>query len=169
MLSGRNSSVSGDGGFTAGISSEVSAADGVEVGEVVSTGRLGNAGDVASSARNDFSVSRRLLPSRPRPTVIPSVKPITANRSTNIAPRISRATGDTLTIGSVGKFSRVVGMKPSSDSSVGVSLNSGGEVLIGSGTKCLARSDGKLASKRCGKSLVEIPPAELITESPSSD
>ena len=131
MLSGRNSSVSGGGGFTAGIS-EVSAADGVEVGEVVSTGRLG--GDVASSARNDFSVSRRLLPSRPRPTVIPSVKPITANKSTNIAPIISRATGDTLTISSVGKFSRVVGMNPSTDSSVGVSLKSGREVLIGSGT-----------------------------------
>ena len=165
MLSGRNSSVSGDGGFTAGIS-EVSAADGVEVGEVVSSGRL--AGDVASSARNDFSVSRRLLPSRPRPTVIPSVKPITANKSTNIAPRISRATGDILPIGPVGKFSRVMGMKPSTESAAGLSLNSGTEVLIGSGTKCLARSDGELASKRCGKSLVEIPPAEPITGWPAS-
>jgi hypothetical protein len=167
VLSGRNSSFSGDGGFTAGIS-EVSAADGVEVGEVVSPGRLGGAGDVASAARIAFSVSRRLLPSQPRPTVIPSVKPITANKSTNIAPRISRATGDTLTIGSVGKFSAVGGMKPSTDSSVGVSFNSGREVLIGSGTKCLSRSDGKLASN-CGKSLVEIPPAEPITEWPLSE
>ena len=168
MLSGRNSSVSGDGGFTAGIS-EVSAADGAEVGQVVSPGRLDGADDVASAARIAFSVSRRLLPSRPRPTVIPSVKPITANKSTNIAPRISRATGDTLTIGSVGRFSRVVEMKPSSDSSVGVSLNSGGEVLIGSGTKCLSGSDGKLASNRCGKSLVEIPAAEPIAEWPASE
>jgi hypothetical protein len=133
VLSGRNSSVSGDDGFTAGIV-EVSAADGGEVGEVVSPGRLDGADGMASAARIAFSVSRRLLPSRPRPTVIPSVKPITANKSTNIAPRISRATGDTLTISSVGKFSRVVGMNPSTDSSVGVSLKSGREVLIGSGT-----------------------------------
>jgi hypothetical protein len=168
VLSGRNSSVSGDGGFTAGVS-EVSAGDEVEVGEVVSPGRLGGAGDAASAARIAFSVSRRLLPSRPRPTVIPSVKPITANKSTNIAPRMSRATGDILTIGSVGKFSKVVGMKPSTDSSVGVLLNSAREVLIGSGTKCLSGSDGKLASNRCGKSLVEIPAAEPIAEWPASE
>jgi hypothetical protein len=162
VLSGRNSSVSGDGGFAAGVS-KVSAG-GVEVGEVVSPGRLSDAGDVTSAARIDFWVSRRLLPSGPRPTVSPPVKPITVNKSTNTAFRISRATGDTLPIGSVGKFSRVVGMNLSTDSAVRLSLNSGIEVLIGSGTKCVARSDGKLASKLCGKSAAEIPAAEPTTE-----
>jgi hypothetical protein len=92
------------------------------------------------------------------------VKLITANKSTNIAPRISRATGDTLPIDSVGKFSRGVGMKPFTNSAVRCALDSGIEVLIVSGTKCLAGSDGKLASKYCGKSLVEIPAPESITE-----
>ena len=161
MLS-RNSSVSGVDGFTAGVS-KVSAADGLDVGEAVSPERSGGAGDVASAA-SGFSVSRRLLPSGPRPTVSPSVKLITANKSANIAPRISRATWDTLPIGSVGKFSRGVGMKPSTDSAVKLSLDSGIEVLIRSGTRSLVRSYGKLASKYCGRSLVEISAPEPITE-----
>jgi hypothetical protein len=82
-LSERDSSVSGADGFTAGVLN-VSPAGGVEVREVISSGRLGSAGDVASTASIDFWGSRRRFPTGPRPTVSPT-KPITANKNTNAA------------------------------------------------------------------------------------
>jgi hypothetical protein len=115
---------------------------GMEVGEVVSPGRLGSAGEVASTARIDFWVSRRGLAREPRPTVSLTVKPITASKNTNAAachPDISRPR----------------------------KREGGSSVLIASGTKCLARSDGKLASRLRGKSPVEISAAEPTTESPA--
>ena len=115
---------------------------GMEVGEVVSLGRLVSAGEVTSTARIDFWVSRRGLAREPRPTVSPTVKPITASKNTNTAarnPDISRP------------------RKREGSSSV----------LIASGTKCLARSDGKLASRLRGESPVEISAAEPTTESPA--
>src|ERR1700675_2394517 len=83
-LSGRNSSVSNADGFTAGVL-EVLAAGGVEIGEVVSPGRLGGAGGVASTAKIDFWASRGRFPSGPRPIVSPTVKPITTNKNTTAA------------------------------------------------------------------------------------
>ena len=52
-LSERDSSVAVAGGFTAGVL-KVFAADGLEVREVVSSGRLDGAGDVVSTANIDF-------------------------------------------------------------------------------------------------------------------
>jgi len=83
-LSERDSSVFGAGAFTAGVV-KVFAAGGVEVREVVSPGRLGSAGDVASTASIDFWASRWRFPSGPRPTVSPTVKLITANKITTAA------------------------------------------------------------------------------------
>jgi hypothetical protein len=80
----RDSSVFGVGGFTAGVLS-VFAAGGAEVREVISPGRLGRAGNVASTASIDFWASRRRFPSGPRPTVSQTMKPITANKNTNAA------------------------------------------------------------------------------------
>ncbi len=84
MLSERDSSVFGAGAFTAGVL-KVFAAGGVEVREVVSPGRLGSAGDVASTASIDFWTSRRRFPSGARPTVSPTIKLITADKITNAA------------------------------------------------------------------------------------
>jgi hypothetical protein len=81
-LSERDSSLSDAGGFTAGVM-KVFVAGGVEVGEVDSPGRLGSAGDVASTARIDFWASRRCFPSGSRPTVSPTARLITANKNTN--------------------------------------------------------------------------------------
>jgi hypothetical protein len=81
-LSERDSSVSCADGFTAGVL-KVSAAGGVEVLEVNSSGRLDSAGEVASTASIDFWGSRRRFPSGPRPAVSPTVKPITANKNAN--------------------------------------------------------------------------------------
>jgi hypothetical protein len=83
-LSERDSSISVAGGFTAGVLN-VFVAGGVEVGEVISPGRLGSAGDLASTADIDFWASRRRFPSGPRPTVSPMVKPINANKNTSAA------------------------------------------------------------------------------------
>jgi len=52
-LSERDPAVVGAGAFTVGVR-KVFAAGGVEVSEVVSLGRLGSAGDVASTASGDF-------------------------------------------------------------------------------------------------------------------
>ena len=115
---------------------------GVEVGEVVSLGRLGSAGGVASTDRFDFCVSRRGLARGRRPSVSPTVKPITASKNTNAAacnPDISRPR----------------------------KREGGSSVLIASGTKCLARSDRKLASRLRGESPVEISAAGPTTESPA--
>jgi len=76
----RDSSVSGAGGFTAGVLKGF-AAGGVEVREVVSPGRLGSAGDVASIASIEFWASRRRFPSGARPTVSPTARLITANKN----------------------------------------------------------------------------------------
>ena len=80
----RDSSVSGAGGFAAGVL-KVFASGGVEVREVVSPRRLVTAGDVASTASIDFWASRRRIPSGPRPTVSPTVRLITANKNTTAA------------------------------------------------------------------------------------
>jgi hypothetical protein len=61
----------------------VFAACGAEVREVVSPGRFGSAGGVASTVGIDFWVSQRRFPSGPRPTVSPTVKAITAKKNTN--------------------------------------------------------------------------------------
>jgi hypothetical protein len=83
-FSERDSSVSGAGGFTAGVLA-VFVACGAGVPEVVSPGRLGSAGDVASTARIDFWGSGKCFPSEPRPMVSPRVRLMTANKSTSAA------------------------------------------------------------------------------------
>jgi hypothetical protein len=76
--------------------------------------------------------------------------------------------GEKHPIGSVGKFSRVAGMRIPTGSGVRSSLSSGIEVLIGSGAKFFACSDGKLAARLCGTSPVEISAAEPNIETPAS-
>jgi len=66
-------------------SMKVFAAGGAGAREVVSPGRLGTAGDAASTASIDVWASGRRFPSGPRPTVSPTVKLITANKITNAA------------------------------------------------------------------------------------
>jgi hypothetical protein len=83
-LSELDSSVFGAGVFTAGVC-KVFAAGGVEAREVVSSGRFGSAGDVASTARFDLWASRERFPSGPRPTASPTIKLVTANKITNAA------------------------------------------------------------------------------------
>ena len=73
----------------------------------------------------------------------------------------------TLPIGSVGKFSRVAGMRLSTGAGVKPSLSPGIKVLIGSGAKFFVRSDGKPASRLCGKSPLEISASEPTSESPA--
>jgi hypothetical protein len=82
----RDSSISGTGGFTAGVLI-VLAASGAEVLEVISTWPLGRFGEVASTASIDFWASRRDFPSQPRPTVSATLNPINANKNTSAASR----------------------------------------------------------------------------------
>jgi hypothetical protein len=115
---------------------------GVEVAKVVSPGRLGSAGEAVSTARIDFWVYRSGLARRPRPSVSPTVKPITASKQTKAAacnPDISRPR----------------------------KREGGFSVLIASGAKCLTRFDGKLASRLGGKPPVEISAAESTTDLPA--
>jgi len=60
-------------------------ADGVEVREVVSPGRLSSAGEVASTAGMEFWVSHGRFPSAPRPAVSPTARLMTAKKNTTAA------------------------------------------------------------------------------------
>jgi hypothetical protein len=59
------------------------AAGGAEVREVISRGRFGSVGGVASTVGIDFWVSQRRFASGPRPIVSPTAKAITAKKNTN--------------------------------------------------------------------------------------
>lgn len=81
-LSARDSSVCGAGGFIEGVTKLFA---GGGAGEVISPGRLGSAGDVASTAAINFWTSGRRFSSGTRPTKCQTVRLITTNKNTNAA------------------------------------------------------------------------------------